>query len=291
MAGGYYMIIFDNIAYKKYTKIRKSFEKKGIKCLKISDLNPEERHNNALCIFSVVLSFFDTDAYEFLRSQKIFKSLSIILTVERSQSSGKLLNSNIATAWVHALVGPRVKVMQVLAAVYEKDEDYLTSLINKQIFPQAEPCKKEYTIYTDGSCLGNPGCGGWAAVIINNGKQTNLSGGMYDTTNNRMEIMAALKALESIKEPSKIEIFSDSAYLVNAFELGWLEQWKNSRWRNSDKVLVKNIDLWQKIDALINFHEVKFSKVKGHADVELNNLSDKLAVAESKKMQKLHDEI
>lgn len=284
------MIIFDSIAYEKYSKIRKHFEKKGIKCLKISDINPEERYDEVLCVFSVVLSFFDIDAYEFLRSQKIFKKLSIILTVERSQSSGKLLNSSIATAWVHSLSGPRVKVMQVLAAIYEKDEDYLSTLIDSQLFPQSQPSKKEYTIYTDGSCLGNPGCGGWAAVVCCDGKTTNLTGGTFDTTNNRMEIMAALRALESIKEPSKIEIFSDSAYLVNAFELGWLEQWKNSRWRNSDKVLVKNIDLWQKIDALVNFHEVKFSKVKGHADVELNNLCDKLAVAESKKMQKLHDE-
>lgn len=284
------MIIFDSIAYEKYSKLRKTLEKKGISCVKISDINPEQKYDDALCVFSLVLSFFDTDAFEFLRSQKNFKTLSIILTVERSYASGRLLSSSVATDWVHALVGPRVKVMQVIAAIYEKDTEYLYSLIENHMFPKDTKKKQVYEIYTDGSCLGNPGCGGWAAVIKTGGKTTELTGGVYNTTNNRMEIMAALKALESIKEPSKVVIYSDSAYLVNAFELGWLEQWKQSRWRNSDRVLVKNIDLWQKIDELVSFHDVKFSKVKGHADVKLNNLCDRLAVEESRKMQSLHED-
>ncbi len=283
------MIIFDEISYRHFTDLRKNLVDSGIKCVKINDLDEEKRYESAICVFSLSFSFFDVDAFKFLKHQKIFKGLSIVLALERGYASGRLENSSIAVSWVHALVGPRRKDYKVISEVDREDQNYMFEIINSQVNPQPKADRDKLKIYTDGACSGNPGCGGWAAVIISETDAQELSGGEFDTTNNRMEIMAAIKALESLKSPSDIELYSDSAYLVNTFELGWIEQWKRNHWRNSDKVLVKNIDLWQKLDALTDFHNVKFLKVKGHADVEYNNICDKLAVAETKRISAMLD--
>ena len=142
----------------------------------------------------------------------------------------------------------------------------------------------EVTIYTDGACSGNPGPGGWAAILMAGGVKKELSGGERDTTNNRMELMAVIEGLAALKRPCKVDIYSDSAYVVNAFSQNWIEKWIKNGWKNSAKAEVANSDLWKRLIELTTTHTVFFHKVKGHADNEFNNRCDELAVAEWKKI-------
>lgn len=137
---------------------------------------------------------------------------------------------------------------------------------------------KKVTIYTDGACSGNPGPGGYGAILIYNGKEKEISGGEENTTNNKMEMMGVIKALELLKEKCDVDVYSDSAYVVNSINNKWVYSWKKNNWIKSDKSKAKNIDLWERLIELISFHNVKFIKVKGHADNEYNNRCDKLAV-------------
>lgn len=143
---------------------------------------------------------------------------------------------------------------------------------------------KEVKIYTDGACSGNPGPGGYAAVLIYNGVEKEISGGDRDTTNNKMELTAVIKGLEMLKEKCIVTIYSDSAYIVNSIQNGWIYSWKKNNWKKSDKTKVKNIDLWEKLLKQMDFHEVSFIKVKGHSDNEYNNRCDRLAVMQRDKM-------
>lgn len=138
---------------------------------------------------------------------------------------------------------------------------------------------KKVTIYTDGACSGNPGMGGWAAVLSYKNKKREISGSEKNTTNNRMEMKAVIEALRILKEPCECEIFSDSQYVVNAFNEHWLSSWQKNEWKTSSKNEVKNIDLWLELIAESARHKVTFVKVKGHADVELNERCDELAKA------------
>ncbi len=137
---------------------------------------------------------------------------------------------------------------------------------------------KDVELYTDGACSGNPGPGGYAAILIYNNVEKEISGAEASTTNNKMEMMAVLKGLEMLKEPCNVTVYSDSAYVVNAIEKGWINSWKNNNWRKADKKEVKNIDLWERLLKLMDLHKVKFVKVKGHSSNEYNNRCDKLAV-------------
>ena len=136
------------------------------------------------------------------------------------------------------------------------------------------------TIYTDGACSGNPGAGGWGAILMCDGKMKEFSGFDPETTNNKMELTAVIVALSKLKKPCTVDLYSDSAYVVNALNQGWLENWKNNGWRGSDKKPVKNIELWEQLDELLKVHTVNFIKVKGHADNEFNNRCDALATGE-----------
>ena len=138
---------------------------------------------------------------------------------------------------------------------------------------------KKVTIYTDGACSGNPGPGGWGAVLMYNGVEKEMSGAEKDTTNNRMELFAAISALRALKEPCEVDLYSDSAYLCNAINEGWLFDWKQKNWRNSNKKDVKNVDLWEELITLMGLHRITFIKVKGHADNVYNNRCDKLATS------------
>lgn len=142
----------------------------------------------------------------------------------------------------------------------------------------------EVTIYTDGACSGNPGPGGWAAILMAGGAKKEMSGGERDTTNNRMELMAVIEGLKALKCPCKVDIYSDSAYVVNAFEQNWIGKWVKNGWKNSAKAEVANSDLWKELINLTAMHNVTFHKVKGHADNEFNNRCDELAVREWKKI-------
>ena len=143
--------------------------------------------------------------------------------------------------------------------------------------------KKEVTLYTDGACSGNPGPGGYGAILIYKGIERELSGGEPITTNNKMEIMAVIQGLKILKEACNVTVYSDNAYVVNAIKQGWIKSWKKNNWRKNDGSEVKNVDLWTELDRLMNFHSVNFVKVKGHSDNVYNNRCDKLAVKESLK--------
>ena len=142
---------------------------------------------------------------------------------------------------------------------------------------------KEVTIYTDGACSGNPGKGGWGCVLIYKGYQKEFSGYNAETTNNRMELTAVIEGLKKLKEPCKVDLYTDSAYVCNAFVNGWIDSWKNNNFKTANNKPVQNLDLWRQLLSLCDVHAVDFHKVKGHADNELNNLCDKLATDQIKK--------
>ena len=143
---------------------------------------------------------------------------------------------------------------------------------------------QKVTIYTDGACSGNPGPGGWAAVLIYGEHKKEISGGCRETTNNIMELTAILEALKALKTECEVELYSDSAYSVNAFNQGWIYNWIKKGWKTADKKEVKNKEICQEIYDLTKKHKVTFNKVKGHSDVELNNRCDELARAEIEKL-------
>lgn len=136
---------------------------------------------------------------------------------------------------------------------------------------------KKVILYTDGACSGNPGVGGWGAVLMYNGAEKRLSGAEKETTNNRMEIFAVISGLEALKQPCEVEVYSDSAYTVNAFLQNWVYNWEKNGWKKTDGKPVLNVDLWERLLSLTRTHRVTFNKVKGHADNEYNNICDKLA--------------
>lgn len=144
---------------------------------------------------------------------------------------------------------------------------------------------EEITIYTDGACSGNPGPGGWGAILMFGNIKKEISGGSDNTTNNIMELTAVIQALKILKRPCKVNLYSDSAYVINAFEQKWIYGWLKNNWKTSNKEPVKNKELWEELYSLTKIHDVKFIKVKGHSTNEYNNRCDELAVAESQKFK------
>ncbi len=142
---------------------------------------------------------------------------------------------------------------------------------------------KKVKIYTDGACSGNPGPGGYGAILMYEQVEKEISGFEKETTNNQMELKAVIEALKLIKYECELEIYSDSAYVVNAFDKGWIYNWKKNNWKTADKKDVKNKEMWLELYDLLSLHEYKFIKVKGHSDNEYNNRCDKLATGEISK--------
>lgn len=136
---------------------------------------------------------------------------------------------------------------------------------------------EEVTIYTDGACSGNPGPGGWAAILMYKDIKKEISGASNNTTNNIMELMAVIEGLKMLKFPCNVKIYSDSAYVVNAFNQGWIYGWVKKNWKTSGNEHVKNRELWEELYALAKTHTVEFVKVKGHADNPYNNRCDEMA--------------
>lgn len=147
------------------------------------------------------------------------------------------------------------------------------------------PAKKFVEIFTDGSCLSNPGPGGWGAILRYQGHEKELSGGEADTTNNRMELTAAIEGLSALKEPCLVTLYSDSQYLINAMQKGWAKKWKANGWMRNKKEPAVNPDLWDKLLALFEYHQVTLVWVKGHAGHPENERCDSLAVSQSKRIQ------
>ena len=144
---------------------------------------------------------------------------------------------------------------------------------------------KTVTIYTDGACSGNPGPGGWGAILRYKETEKELSGGAADTTNNRMELTAVIEALALLKESCVVELYSDSKYVIDGLSKGWAKGWQKRGWIKSDKKPALNPDLWERLLALTDRNEMHYHWVKGHAENEKNNRCDQMAVAESKKFQ------
>lgn len=139
---------------------------------------------------------------------------------------------------------------------------------------------KTVEIYTDGACSGNPGPGGWGAILRYNGSEKELSGGEAQTTNNRMELTGVIAALSALKEPCIVELYSDSKYVIDALDKGWARSWRLKGWKKADKKPALNPDLWETLLELTEKHEMHYHWVKGHADNAFNNRCDKMAVAE-----------
>lgn len=144
---------------------------------------------------------------------------------------------------------------------------------------------KTVTIYTDGACSGNPGPGGWGAVLLFGEHRRELSGGELETTNNRMELTAVIQALSLLKEACIVELWSDSKYVIDGLQKGWAKGWQKRGWIKSDKKPALNPDLWEQLLKLADFHTLHYHWVKGHADTAENNRCDELAVAESRKFK------
>ena len=142
---------------------------------------------------------------------------------------------------------------------------------------------KIVTLYTDGACSGNPGPGGWGAILEFKGTEKELSGGAAQTTNNRMELTAVIEGLKALKESCIVELYSDSKYVIDALSKGWAVSWQAKGWRKADKKPALNPDLWEELLALVAKHEMRYHWVKGHADNPKNNRCDELAVEQSKK--------
>jgi ribonuclease HI len=143
---------------------------------------------------------------------------------------------------------------------------------------------KHVIIYTDGACSGNPGPGGWGAILKYGENEREISGAEPETTNNRMEMQAAIEALRALKAPCKVSLHTDSAYLARAFTEGWLERWQKNGWKTASKQPVENRDLWTELLKEVGRHEVRWIKVKGHSTDELNNRADRLAVSALKNL-------
>ena len=144
---------------------------------------------------------------------------------------------------------------------------------------------KSVTVYTDGACSGNPGPGGWAAILMYGEHKRELSGGAASTTNNRMEMTAIISALSALKEPCTVELYSDSRYVLDALEKGWAIRWRRNGWKRNKSDAALNPDLWETLLNLTELHDVRCHWVRGHADNPYNNRCDALAVAESRKFR------
>lgn len=145
--------------------------------------------------------------------------------------------------------------------------------------------KKTVIVFTDGACSGNPGPGGWGALLQWNGKEKEITGGDTQTTNNRMEMRAIIEALNAINQPCRVKVHSDSALIINAFNQGWVDGWLKRGWKKSNKKPVKNQELWEEMLTAMQPHEVEWIKVKGHSDNERNNRVDQLAVQASNRFK------
>ena len=224
------------------------------------------------------LDFFPAKFIEMLSYLKLNNLTNI--KIEVILVEGLIDNSKMAVEWLNELNNKGFNIKLIAELDAEDFKAKINNLISMNTFEQKKEQNNEVTIYTDGACSGNPGAGGWGAVLIGAGKQKEISGFDPLTTNNQMELTAVIKALELLKVSCNVKLYSDSAYVVNAINQNWLFNWKNNNWLGADKKPVKNIELWQKLDNLLNKHSVEFIKVKGHADNELNNRCDKLATGE-----------
>lgn len=184
-------------------------------------------------------------------------------------------------------IGPNKDGQNIMGKLWMKIRAELNSNDNEENITANNniTAKQKVVIYTDGACSGNPGVGGWGAVLFHGETMKEISGFADNTTNNQMELTAAIMALEKLKVPCEVELYSDSAYLINAFNEDWITSWQMNGFKNANKKPVANIELWQKLIKFNNTHKITWIKVKGHADNKYNNRCDELATGEIAKHQ------
>ena len=275
------MVLFDNLSMQNSKELIEKLKNAKISIYNIHDL--PKTSESLYCVLSLEKDFLCEDAFGFIKNIDNNFNLKIIL-VSSNLKVSEISNSQFVLGWIKEISKTYNKKIEIIAEVDINDIDNIYQIITKNNKKNQTKEDNFVTIYTDGSCSGNPGPGGWGAILMSEGKMKEISGGENETTNNRMEILAVIKALEMLKKPCKVELFSDSAYVVNAFEQNWIGSWKANNWKNSSKSPVKNLDLWKILDNLTQIHEVHFNKVKGHADNEFNNRCDELAVMETNKI-------
>ncbi len=292
----------DEIDAIKAVVVDQDFEIVNLKEALTIDFKPTE--DDVYVFEALKLSFVSEDFFKFvnhLTDNKIFSVDFKVVLIEDFNQNGK-----IVIDWCRAIFdsfGVNLKVVAEIDRQTTGEELCLAvktilasekrkllgeikqAMQSAKVSPMNEKVeiKDSVVIYTDGACSGNPGAGGWGAVLIYGHNKKEISGFEEDTTNNRMELTAVIRALSLLKQKCNVELFSDSAYVVNAIKNNWLDNWKVNGWVGADKKPVKNIELWKELDSLLQTHNVNFNKVKGHSDNELNNRCDELATGEIKK--------
>lgn len=276
--------LIDNFETKEIEEIKRVVPKKetevyeiGLNCL-VEKINLAEQ----VCVIACIrCGFLSNECFSLLKNiaETGLKNTQInIIFIENMYE-----NAKIAIEWLNFLRTEYSLKINIVGEINRQNMavelESVTALSTNKV--QANEIKdNNVTIYTDGACSGNPGAGGWGAILMHGNYAKEISGFEKETTNNRMELTAVIVALSTLKQPCTVELYSDSAYVVNAIKQGWLENWKKNGWVGSDKKQVKNIELWQSLDVLMQKHNVNFNKVKGHADNEFNNRCDALATGE-----------
>ena len=269
------LIIYEGFGDIELEKLSRTFDKKQFALIDIQNFDGEnlDKFEKIIILAQEVYTFLSTQVQEFL--VKYAENRVIELAVVKA----KVDETTLIQSWLNSVCVKDGKNIKFITSInYENLDEGLQNLFN--LSQRKLENADKVVIYTDGACSYNPGPGGWAAYIMYGSKTKKLSGFEEETTNNRMELMAIIQGLSALNRPCRVELYSDSAYVVNGMKQDWLTNWKANKWKNSDNKPVKNQELWMELDRLVSYHEIEFFKVKGHADNEFNNLVDKMATDE-----------
>lgn len=276
-------ILFDGLTDEEIKLIKNSLKSEGVEVISYEQASSVAEEDSLTIYAGVTLDFISAKLLDFIVNAFSQNGKKVQINLVLIEKYGD--NSKIIVDYVQNLNRGKLLDIHVVA---ELDRDNLAEDLtflnkakqtNSNVLGAAQK-DNSVVIYTDGACSGNPGAGGWGAILFHGKHKKEISGFENNTTNNRMELTAVIKALQMLKSPCNVELYSDSAYVVNAFLQGWIDNWRSNGWIGSDKKQVKNIELWQELDRLIGIHAVHFNKVKGHADNEYNNRCDALATGE-----------
>lgn len=283
------LILLDELLVEEISEIKNAKEKENVNLFNLENVNLFElnNYNNITIYTGLNLNFISNKFINFVKEIIKIQDKKVQFNVVLVEKFGE--NSKIVVDWfnfINQTYQTKFYIKSEISRENLKEEiNFIESVskpekMNNSFIKDEIPKENSVTIYTDGACSGNPGAGGWGAVLIRGDYERRFSGFEKETTNNKMEITAVIEALKMLKAPCNVELYSDSAYVVNAINLGWLENWKKNSWLGSDKKPVKNIEYWQTLDSLLKIHNVKFIKVKGHSDNKYNNICDELATGE-----------
>jgi ribonuclease HI len=214
----------------------------------------------------------------YLNSKGEEKLINGILQLQKSNDAFFIASTRSGTELNLRITG--------IVAIYLEETDTEKAPVEKETEGKT-PSRMKAQVYTDGACKGNPGPGGWGAILLVDGKEIELYGGEQSTTNNRMELCAMIEALNHLPEPCDVVLTSDSQYVINSIQKGWLDNWQKNGWKKADKSPVANEELWKELLALLEKHNVEFVWIKGHAGHVYNERCDKLASKFARKFQRL----